>query len=114
MSDSSILIVTTSFPQMHDGSEAAGSFVYDFALELSKHTDVTVMFPSLTSFQKKENDSFLVIGFKVNKLPLSTLKIYKPIDFLNIIKTIRCGNVTIKSIVSEKKITHIFALWVLP
>jgi hypothetical protein len=40
-----LVLVSTSFPVLGDGSEAAGSFVSDLAEELAKHLPVRVVAP---------------------------------------------------------------------
>ena len=42
-----IAIISTSYPTEQDDSEAAGSFVADFAATLSKKPQVTVIAPGL-------------------------------------------------------------------
>ena len=40
-----LLIVSTSYPESADGSEAAGSFVADFATAAARHVPVCVVAP---------------------------------------------------------------------
>ena len=109
-----IAIVTTSYPISNDGSEAAGSFVADFAQTLAAHVQVTVIAPNLIAAVKRPNKSLTVHYFKVSHLPLSLLKLSKPPDLLPIFKTLRTGFTTLELVVQQNQIDHIFALWALP
>jgi hypothetical protein len=67
-----IALVTTSYPTSHDGSEAAGSFVADFAEALTAYAQVTVIAPSLSA-EVEQHKSLTLRRFKVPRLPLSLL-----------------------------------------
>ncbi len=108
-----IALVTTSYPTSHDGSEAAGSFVADFAEALTAYAQVTVIAPSLSA-EVEQHKSLTLRRFKVPRLPLSLLKPYKPRDWLAIIKTLRAGFIALEQVVKYEQIDHIFALWALP
>ncbi|MCK5877713.1 MAG: glycosyltransferase [Candidatus Marithrix sp.] len=108
-----IIIITTSYPFANDGSEAAGSFVADFAKVLSQYLQVTVIAPSLNSNSKKPNPNLTIKYFKVPRLPLSLLKPHK--DLPAILTTLNAGKKALKQVVLENNsIEHIFALWALP
>ncbi len=109
-----IVIITSSYPSTENGSEAAGSFVADFAKTLSKHSKVTVIAPSLTTSTEKPSPHLSIERFKVPCLPLSLLKFYKPKDCFTIFRILRQGNISLTQIVQQQTVDHIFALWVLP
>lgn len=108
-----ILIITTSFPDKIPGSEAAGSFVADFAEEFAKHITVTVLAPGA------KNDAYTYGNIQMQRyavpiLPLSSLSPSKPWHWWSIIKTLHSGNRILEKIIQANDIDHIFALWALP
>lgn len=109
-----IVIITTSYPTSHDGSEAAGSFVADFATVLANQVRVTVVAPSLTAGIEQPLATLTIHRFRVPRLQLSSLKPYYPPDALTIIKIIRAGTIALEQVVQLAPIDHIFAFWVLP
>ncbi|QMU62522.1 MAG: hypothetical protein GKR92_12770 [Gammaproteobacteria bacterium] len=108
-----ILLISSSYPTIGEGSAAAGSFVYDFAMELSKHTKVSVLTPGISKNEENTNDVD-VFRFKVPKLPLSLLKLYYPTHWLHIVRTLRSGSRALNKLLKRKSVDHILALWVLP
>ena len=106
-------VLTTSFPQDISGSEAAGSFVYDFVNELANHVEVTVFAPG-TSQSAEETEKFRVYRYYVPHLPLSTLKAGNPAHWLSIFRTLRSGESTITHMAGENHFDHLFALWAIP
>lgn len=109
-----IAVITTSFPNGEAGSEAAGSFVSDFAEALAEHVNVTVIAPSQTRKADEHLGNLTIRRFAVPKLPLSLLSPYNPFHLFGIIKTLHTGNYAIQQLVREKKVDHILALWALP
>lgn len=108
-----IVLLTTSFPDQQPGSEAAGSFVADFADELSQYANVTVLAPGVCA-SRESRASLTIQRFAVPNLPLSLLKPTNPIHWISIARTLRAGQQAIDRISSERQIDHILALWVLP
>jgi glycosyltransferase involved in cell wall biosynthesis len=108
-----IILLTTSFPDERPGSEAAGSFVADFAEELSRYVRVTVLAPGVRA-NAESHEHLTIERFAVPRLPLSLLKPGNPADWINIAKTMRGGQKAIDQISSEKQADHILALWALP
>jgi glycosyltransferase involved in cell wall biosynthesis len=108
-----IVLLTTSFPDRQPGSEAAGSFVADFAAELSQYVSVTVLAPG-TRTSTESQESLTISRFAVPSLPLSLLKLSDPTDWINIARTFRAGQQAMDRISSEKQIDHTLALWALP
>lgn len=109
-----IVIISTSYPTVQDGSEAAGSFVADFAEQLAQQVKVSVIAPSLENSAQQLNDNLKIYRFKVPSLPLSTLKPYHPLHWAKILATLRTGEQALTALAKIEKIDHIFALWVLP
>lgn len=109
-----LLVVTTSFPKTHDGSEAAGSFVYDLACVLSKRVRVTVVAPGDAKCREEISPYFDVHRFPAPRKPLSLLKIYHPLHWIDILKILFFGKKKVEEIVGQKSVDHILALWVLP
>lgn len=108
-----IAIITTSFPDTRPGSEAAGSFVHDLAVKLAEDVDLTIITPGNEDSHEKRG-RLTISRFHVPHLPLSTLKAYNPLHWLNIFKILRSGTVTTSRIVANSNIDHILALWSLP
>lgn len=110
-----ITIVSTSFPTgaLLSGQEAAGSFVYDFAKELSRRVEVNVVAPGHENC-KMELEGISVNYFAASSLPLSLLKPKNPLKWPGIIRTLQSGQRAVLDTVRETKPHHIFALWALP
>ena len=68
-----IALVTTSYPDGTPGTEAAGSFVADFAEELSRRVRVSVVAAG-TEDQVSQEGNLCIRRFAVPRLPLSLLK----------------------------------------
>jgi len=109
-----IAIMTTSFPGGEPGSEAAGSFVEDFAQELSKHVTVTIVAPSKLMRSDEKYDNLTISRFEVPRLPLSLLEPANLLHWPLIFKTLRAGMYALERVTTESRIDHILALWVLP
>ncbi len=108
-----ILVLSTSYPDDIPGSEAAGSFVEDFVLELSKRVRVTVITASkMASVSTFGN--ITVRRFSAPKLPLSLLKPYLPNHWFAIFITLIRGYRATAAITRSEQPDHIFALWTLP
>lgn len=108
-----IALVTTSYPDEAPGSEAAGSFVEDFALELSSMARVTVIAAS-TSDSISTTGNLTVRRFAVPRLPLSQLKPGIPGHWPAIFQTLHRGSTAVKTLAKLDRPDHIFALWTLP
>ena len=109
-----LLIVTTSYPRRNDGTEAAGSFVEDFAIALSKICNVAVVAPGLEVGLEDATDSFEVYRFRSPEQALSTLNPLNPLHWVSILSTLVSGQSTCHRAVEEFKPNHILALWALP
>jgi glycosyltransferase involved in cell wall biosynthesis len=108
-----LAIVTTSYPDAIPGNEAAGSFVEDFAAELSKSLPVSVV--AAASEDSVSGDATLKVRrFSVPKLPLSLLKPQLPWQWSALARTLRAGRRALRACISEDRPQHVLALWVLP
>lgn len=109
-----ILLVTTSFPQSNSGSEAAGSFVVDFAHELTRSAQVAVVAPGLHENIETDDQGLPIFRYQATRQPLSILKPYNPLHWKTIATTLGSGNrVTLKA-AKELDAEYILALWALP
>lgn len=108
-----IALITTSYPDNAPGTEAAGSFVEDFARELSRHMRVTVIAAS-TAESSSSDGGLNVRRFAVPRAPLSLLNPLNPAHWHNIISSLRSGRNALRQLVEDDKPDHILALWVLP
>lgn len=108
-----IALITTSYPENTPGADAAGSFVEDFARELSRHLRVTVLAAGTV-------DSFATDGelrvqrFAVPRLPMSLLNPLLPWHWLPILRSLRVGRKALRRLAQDDTPDHILALWALP
>jgi len=111
-----IIIVSTSYPTNDDGSEAAGSFVEDFASELVNQGHQVVVVAPVTGEMPRKTDKQGIeyFWFNVSKLPLSLLSPSRPQDWWPIISTLQQGKNTLDQAVKAFQPDHILALWALP
>ncbi len=108
-----IALVTTSYPDGKPGTEAAGSFVADFAEELSRRVRVTVVAAG-TEDEVSQEGNLCIRRFAVPRLPLSLLKPANPGHWGALIKTMKAGLSAVECLAAEDKPDHLLALWVLP
>ncbi len=109
-----IIIITTSYPEICDGREAAGSFVVDLAEVLAEKIMVTVIAPGLKAGNDERHGNLVVHRFHAPRQPLSLLKVYNPLHWAAIIRTLAHGKKAVECIAESYQVDHIFALWVLP
>ena len=108
-----LVLITTSYPDGAPGSEAAGSFVADFAQALAARLRVTVL--AAGSGESMDTHGRLrVRRFAVPRLPLSLLKAARPGDWPAILRTMRSGSRALKDLVVHDRPDHVLALWALP
>ena len=107
-----LLLITTSFPTVSDGREAAGSFVLDLCRELSQHIRLTIVAPDTARASVIEGLN--VVWYPVPALPLSVLKPYRLADIPKILHTLKSGSDTVKKVIQKESIDHILCLWALP
>lgn len=109
-----LVLITTSFPSICDGSEAAGSFVFDMAASLAEKVKVTVVAPGLEMSLEEISSSFKVQRFLAKKQPLSLLNVSNPFHWVPILQTLRSGQLAVNRVVRREYVDHMLALWVLP
>jgi len=108
-----VALVTSSYPDGTPGSEAAGSFVADFAAELAKRVRVTVVAASAEDSVATKNQ-LTVRRFAVPRMPLSLLRPSNPNDWAAIVQTLKSGRAALRSFADTDCPDHILALWALP
>jgi glycosyltransferase involved in cell wall biosynthesis len=111
--DRPLVIVTSSFPIRHDGSEAAGSFVADFVDALARHVLVRVVAPGPATAIEPWSDRVDVYRYIAPSQPLSTLKPWYPAHLFWILRVLRSGAAATRSAIADDA-GHVFALWGLP
>lgn len=114
MKPPALVLVTTSFPIAGDGSEAAGAFVGDLALELASHTQVRVVGPGPQTMRETWAPGVEVFRYAAPPQALSTLKPWKPGDWPWIARVLRGGLAATRAAVAEDPSSQIVALWALP
>lgn len=114
MNSEALLIITTSYPQRGDGSEAAGAFVADFAETLSELCPVRVVAPGVTNGTIQQQSGVEVRRFAAPGRPLSLLSPARPTDWLGIIATLRSLRSQVLDAASDGRVSHTLALWALP
>jgi len=98
----------------NDGSEAAGSFVSDFAEELGKHLSVRVVAPGPQFGRELWVDNVEVFRYAAPHRPLSTLKPWHPLDMFEITRVLRAGMRATHAAVDAGPTVHMLALWAFP
>lgn len=111
--DRVFVLITSSFPIRNDGSEAAGSFVADLAEELAKQVNVRVVAPGPVTARELWSHQIEIFRYTAPAKPLSTLKLWRPSDFLAIVCVLRTGMAAARAAVSDDA-TDVLALWGLP
>lgn len=108
-----LLVVTTSYPTVADGSEAAGVFVSDFVAAMKVHGHVRVVGPGGT--EGRECNAILPTWrFNAGNRPLSLLSPARPHDWPVIARTLASLRRQVLQAGSDGRIGHVLALWALP
>lgn len=110
---SHIALVTSSYPDGTPGTEAAGSFVEDFALALASRVRVTVVAASTSTSDLTQNN-LRVRRFAVPRLPLSLLRPLWPGDWPALLRTLQSGRDALQTLIIDDRPDHVLALWALP
>jgi len=110
---SHVTIVSTSYPDGHGGSEAAGAFVADFAKELSNITEVSIVAPGRAGTFSNE-EGIEVFRFRTRSTPLSLLRPLHPMDWPQLFSVMSAGHHAVLKAVRRTHAAHILALWSLP
>lgn len=108
-----LVVVTSSFPIRNDGSEAAGSFVADFVAALAGHVGVRVVAPGTSNALEHWSDRVDVHRYAAPSRPLSTLRLWHPVDIVSILRVLRSGAAATRDAIANDA-GHVFALWGLP
>ncbi len=109
-----VLLITTSFPQSASGEEAAGSFVADFARELSREAEVVVVAPGKQEVREVGRSGLVVYRYRA---PLQPLSLLKPMNFghwLPILSTLASGRRVSMRAARDMDADFVLALWALP
>ena len=116
MSRDSLLMLTTSYPESGDGSEAAGAFAHDLAEELSTRMPVRVVAPGSMeqSPEPGSHGDLAVWRFSGTGGPLSLLSPKSPADWPRILKVLASMRRQAHAAASDGHVRHTLALWVLP
>lgn len=114
MSAKAILIVTTSYPEQCDGSEAAGAFVADLASELARHVPVRVVAPGRRAGDVEIDGGIRIRRFASTGRPLSLLSPSTPRDWPAIASTLCSLRRQTLTEVADGGVSRILAAWVLP
>lgn len=110
-----LVVVTSSFPISGDGSEAAGTFVADLVEEVAKGgVLVRVVAPGRSTHRENWCTGVEVFRYASPSQPLSTLKLWKPVDAAKILRTMLSGQAATESAVAYGSTRQILALWALP
>ena len=114
MTRDTLLIVTTSYPQRGDGSEAAGAFVADLAASLAERVPVRVVAPGNEAGDKDQRGTVQVRRFSSPGRPLSLLSPARPSDWPAIVGTLRSLRAQTLAAADDGRVAHTLALWALP
>lgn len=109
-----IVLITTSYPRQRDGSEAAGGFVEDLAIELAKRVPVRVVAPGPVNLVECAGDGVEVHRYAAPNKPLSTLRPWVPTEMLAILRLMRAGLLATRSAVAAGPTAMLIGLWALP
>lgn len=113
MKRDTLLMITTSYPQAGDGSEAAGAFVADFAVGMAAHIPVRVVAPGLRA-GREERDGVEIYRFASPGRPLSLLTPSRPADWPVIVSTLWSMRAQAVAASRDGKVGHTLAFWALP
>jgi len=110
---SHIALISSSYPYQGPGGQAAGPFAADFARELARHTQVTVLAAGPRD-NLAQDDKLTVRHFAVPAFPLSQLQPSSPRDWLCILKSIRAGQQALDAVLKNGRIDFVLACWAFP
>lgn len=114
MEKDTLLLITTSYPRSGDGSEAAGSFVADLAMELSRRVPVRVLAPGNAMTMEIAAPNVSVWRFPAPQGNLSNLRLWNPLDAMRILAVLRSGAQAARCATQDGRVRHILACWALP
>lgn len=108
-----VLVISTSYSLVGDGSEAAGAFVTDFVRALASIVEVRVVGPG----RSEGPDAVAPVPtwrFSAGQMPLSLLSPMKPWHWLRILAVLWSLQRQAKAAAADGSVTHVHALWILP
>ena len=108
------MLITSSYPDVADGSEAAGSFVADLVQILSTKIPVRVVAPGTDNRIERIHANLDVYRFKAPNTPLSNLQRYSPWGLWQIFTVLAAGKKCTLAAMESGNVVHILALWALP
>jgi glycosyltransferase involved in cell wall biosynthesis len=114
VSRDTLLLVTTSYPERRDGSEAAGAFVADLAEQLASQLPVRVVAPGMQAGMIETDGALTVRRFASPGRPLSLLSPSRPQDWPAIIGALRSLRAQTLAADADNRVAHTLALWTLP
>jgi glycosyltransferase involved in cell wall biosynthesis len=114
VSRDALLLVTTSFPQSGDGSEAAGGFVADLAQALQSEGPVRVVAPGARECVEEIAGGVVVHRYASPGRPLSLLSPARPADWPVIAATLSSLRRQALAAALDGRVAHTLALWALP
>lgn len=109
-----LLLITTSYPRSGDGSEAAGSFVADLAMELARSVPVRVLAPGNVAATEIVAPNVTVWRFPAPQGGLSNLRLGNPLDVWRILTLLRSGAQAAMRATQDGRVKHTLACWALP
>lgn len=114
MTSRSVALLTTSYPESGDGSEAAGAFVADLAEVLSTRVPVRVIAPGQAERAPETIGNLEVWRFAGAGRPLSLLSAKSPTDWPRIAKVLASMHRQASAALADGNVAHMLALWVIP
>lgn len=114
MSRDTLLLLSTSYPEHGDGSEAAGAFVADVAEALSERMHVRVLAPGRAPSIPSASASVPVWRFSGTGQPLSLLSATRPVDWPAIASVLASMRRQARAASADGRVAHSLALWTLP
>lgn len=114
MTPDTLLIITSSFPEQADGSEAAGAFVADIARSLARSRPVRVVAPGRMPGEEPVREGVQVRRFASPGRPLSLLSPLSPGDWPAIARTLASLRAETLAAAADGRVAHSLALWALP
>lgn len=112
-----ICIITSSYPlNPNDGQAAAGFFVKDFALALSRAGHNVYILTQAREGYIEDSEELNIIRYAWTKenRPLSTLKLLNPFDILKIFLLLKNGERNLIRLIHEQKIDFCLTMWAVP
>lgn len=114
MTRKTVALLTTSYPESGDGSEAAGAFVGDLAEMLATKVPVRVIAPGQAERGPETIRNLEVWRFAGAGRPLSLLSAKSPSAWPQIAKVLTSMDRQTKAAVADGSVAHILALWTIP